>query len=61
VYCNDIAVLDSKIVTDNAVHSGAPIVKIIIRQHDQHSILSLLALHQDCVATKELQCLHGVV
>lgn len=42
---DDVAVLDSKIMTNNTVESSGPIIEVVIGQHDQHSVLSLLALY----------------
>ena len=41
--CDDIPVLNAKIVADYAVHTCRAIIKIIIGQNDEHCILSLLA------------------
>lgn len=61
MYCDNVAVLDSEIVPNHTVHPGASIIKVIVRQHDQNCILSLLAFHQDGVSSKKLQRFHGVV
>ena len=58
---DDVAVLDTKIVADNTVQPSAAIIEIIVGQHDEHGVLSLLAPNQDCVAAEELKRLHGVV
>ncbi len=53
--------LDPQVVPNNAVDASAPIIEIVVRQNDEHGILSFLAFDQDCIATKQLQSLHGVV
>jgi hypothetical protein len=58
---DDVAVLDTEVVAHNTVDTGAPVIKIVIGQDDQHCVLTLLTLHQDCVSTEELESLHGVV
>ena len=54
VDCDDVSVLDTEVVSDNTVHTRTPIIKIIISQDDENCVLSLLALHKNCVATEEL-------
>lgn len=58
---DDIAVLHTEVVADNTVDAGTSVIEIIIGQDNQHSVLALLALDQDCVTTEELESLHGVV
>lgn len=59
--CDDITVLDPQVVADDAVYPCAAIVQIVVCQHDQDGVFPLLALDQYCVATEQLECLHGVV
>lgn len=61
MHSDHVAVLDTEVVTHNTVDAGAPVIEIVISQDDQHRVLALLALHKDCVATEELESLHGVV
>jgi hypothetical protein len=58
---DDIAMLDSEVVSYYTVYASGTIIKIIVCQNNENSVLSLLALDQDCVAAEELQRLHGVV
>lgn len=58
---DNIAVLDAKVVAHNTVDAGTAVIEIIIGQDNQHSVLALLALDQNCVTTEELEGLHGVV
>ena len=51
---DNITVLDAQVVTDHTVHSCTSIIKVIICQHDENSIFSLLSFYEDCVATEEL-------
>lgn len=44
MYGNDIAMLDAKVVTYDTVHPCATIIKVVIREDDEDSIFSLLAL-----------------
>jgi hypothetical protein len=44
VYSDDVAVLDSQIVANHPVDAGRTIVEVIISQHNQDSVLPLLAL-----------------
>jgi hypothetical protein len=61
VNSDNVAVLDTKVVTHNTVDTGASVIKIVIGEDDQHGVLALLALDEDCVTTEELESLHGVV
>lgn len=45
VHSDHIAVFDPKVMTHNTVDAGASIIKIVIGQDDQHSVLAFLALH----------------
>ena len=58
---DDIAMLDSQIVSNDSVDARAAIIKIIIGQDDQDGILALFTLDQDCVTSEELEGFHGVV
>lgn len=58
---DDVSVLHAQIVADNSVDACASIVKIVVGENDQNSVLSLLALHQHSITTEELKSLHGVV
>jgi len=58
---DDVAVLDAEVVADNAVDAGLTILEIVIGENNQDSVLALLSLDQDGVATEELEGLHGVV
>ena len=58
---DNVAVLDPQVVANNSVYPRGPIIKIVIGENDQDSILPLLALDEDCVTTEELESLHGVV
>lgn len=51
---DDIAVLDTEVVSDHAIYAGGAIIKIIVSQNDENSVLSLLSLDQDCVTSEEL-------
>jgi hypothetical protein len=59
--CNHITVLDTEVMSDHTVDTSAAIIQVVISQHDQDGVLSLLALHQNCISTEQLQSLHGVV
>jgi hypothetical protein len=58
---NDVAVLDAEVVADHAVDAGTAVIQVIVGEDDQHGILPLLAADQHCVATEQLERLHGVV
>jgi hypothetical protein len=58
---DDVAVLDSQIVANHAVDASTAVVEIVICEHDQDCVLSLLALHQDGVSSEELEGFHSVV
>ena len=54
VYCDDVSMLHTEVMTDNTIHPSTPIVKIIIGQHNENCVLSLFALHKDCIAAEQL-------
>jgi hypothetical protein len=58
---DNVAVLDPQIVPHNAVYPGGAVIEVIISKDDQDGVLPLLALHKNCVATEELERLHGIV
>ena len=58
---DNIAMLDAEVMSDHTVHTCATIIKLIICEDDENSILALLALHKHSIATEELEGLHGVV
>ena len=58
---NDIAVLDAQIVPNNSVYPRRPVIKVVVSEDDKNSVLALLALDQNGIATEELERLHGVV
>jgi hypothetical protein len=43
MHSDDVAMLDAKVVADNSVHAGTSIIKVVIGQNDQDSVLPLLA------------------
>lgn len=58
---DNVTVLDTEVVADNAVNTGLTILEIVVGKNDQDGILALLSLDQHSVATEELKSLHGVV
>lgn len=58
---DDVAMLDAQIVSDYAVDSSGSIIKVIIGEHNQNSVLALLSLDQDGITTEELEGLHRIV
>lgn len=58
---DDITVLDAEIVADDPVDTCAAIVEVVVGKDDQNSVLSLLALDENGVATEELEGFHRVV
>jgi hypothetical protein len=51
---DDIAVLDTEVMSNNTVHTCATIIQFIISEDDENSILAFLALHKYGIATEEL-------
>ncbi len=51
---DDVAVLDTEVMSNNTVHTCATIIQFIISKDDENSILALLALHKHGIATEEL-------
>lgn len=58
---DNVAVLDAKVVTDDTVDASLTIFEIVIGENNQDSVLALLSLDQNGVATEELERLHGVI
>lgn len=58
---DNITVLHAEVVADNSVDTRRSVVKIVVSEDNENSVLALLSLYQDGVATEELECLHGVV
>jgi hypothetical protein len=58
---DDVAVLDTQVVANDAVYAGRAIVELIVVEHNEDRILALLALDQHSVTTEQLQRLHRVV
>lgn len=54
MHCDDVAMLDAQIVSNDPVHASTSIIKIVVGENDQHRILPLLAFDQDCITSKEL-------
>ena len=45
---------DTEIVPHNSVYPRRPIIKVIISQHNENGILSLLSSHKHSITTEEL-------
>lgn len=58
---DNVTVLDTEVVADNAVDASLTILEIVVGENNQDSILALLSLDQNSVATEELESLHSVV
>lgn len=58
---DDIAVLDTQVVSHNTVDASASIIEIIIGQNNQNGVLALLALDEDGVTPEQLEGVHCVV
>ena len=58
---DNVTMLDTEVVADNAVDAGLTILEIVVGKNDQDGILALLSLDQNGIATEELESLHGVV
>jgi hypothetical protein len=52
VDCDDVSMLDTKVMADDSVHARTTIIKVVIREYDQNGVLPLLSLDQDCVTTE---------
>lgn len=61
VNSDNVAVLHPEVVTNDPVDASAAVVEVIICENDENSVLPLLSLYENCVATEELEGLHGVV
>lgn len=53
--------LDTKVMSDDTIHAGTSIIKVVIGQHNEHGISAFLSFDKYRIATKQLERLHGVV
>ena len=53
--------LDTQVVSNNAVDPRATIIELVVGKHDEHGILSLLALDEYRVSAKQVEVLHGLI
>ena len=61
VHSDHISMLNTKVVANNAVDASTSVIELVVGEDDENSVLALLSLDQDGVATEELQVLHGLV
>jgi hypothetical protein len=54
VNSDNIAVFDAEIMSYDTVHTRAPIIQFIICEDNENSVLALLALHENGIATEQL-------
>lgn len=54
VNSDDIAMLNTEIVSDHTVHTCTPIIKLIISENNENSILALLSLDENSITTEQL-------
>ena len=51
---HDVPEADAEVVPDDAVHADLVVRDGVVRQHDAHALLPLLALEEDSVAAEQL-------
>lgn len=51
---DNVAMLDTEVVPHDTVHACAPVIEVVVCQHDQNGISALLTLYQNCVTSEEL-------
>ena len=51
---HDVPETDPEVVPDHAVHADLVVSDGVVRQHDAHTLLPLLALEEDRVAAEQL-------
>ena len=51
---HDVPETDPEVVPDDAVHADLVVSDGVVRQHDAHTLLPLLALEEDSVAAEQL-------
>ena len=51
---HDVPESDPEVVPDHAVHADLVVSDGVVRQHDAHTLLPLLALEEDSVAAEQL-------
>ena len=54
VYCNDITMLHSEIVANNAVDASTSVIEIVVGENNENGIFPLLAFDKDSITSKEL-------
>lgn len=52
---------NTEVIPCDTVQSGRIVVQFIVCKNQENSLLSLLALYYDCVATEEAERLHNIV
>merc|ERR1719313_3115975 len=55
---DDVAKTNTQVLTHDLVQPDFLVVKVLVCQHDTHSVLALLTLQKDVVAAEEIELLH---
>lgn len=58
VNSNHVTMLDSQVVANDTVDTGAAIVELVVSKDNQDGVLSLLSSHEDSITTEELERVH---
>ena len=59
--CNNVAMLNAEVMSNNTIHTRATIIEIIISEDDENGVLALLSADENGIATEQLELLHRVV
>lgn len=58
---DDIAVLNTEVMSHDTVDANAAVIEVVVRQHDKNGVFPHLTLDQDRVTAEELESVHSVV
>lgn len=58
---DDIAVLNTEVMSHDTVDANAAVIEVVVRQHDKNGVFAHLTLNQDRVTAEELKSIHSVV
>lgn len=54
VNSDDVAVLDTEVVADNSVDACAPVIQVVVGEHNQDRVLALFAFYEHSVSSEQL-------
>lgn len=61
MHIDHVTVLDTEVMSDNTVDTSTAVIEVVVRQHDQNSVLPHLTPNENGVTPEKLQGFHSVV